>query len=161
MSLKAIYPGTFDPVTNGHIDIIARAVNLFPSLIVAVADNKNKTPLFPRAQRIQWLQEALQAFSGIEVMAFDELMVTFARQHHVKVIVRGVRGVTDFDYECQLAGVNRQLAPELETIFLAPSAATHHIASTWVREIIHYGGDIRPWVPACVANRYRDAMKSA
>lgn len=155
MLLKAIYPGTFDPVTNGHIDIITRAAKMFPALIIAVADNKNKTPLFPRTQRIEWLQEALQVFPEVRVMPFDHLLVTFAREHGVEVVIRGVRGVSDFDYECQLAGINRQLAPEIETLFLAPSAETSHIASTWVREIIHYDGDIRPFVPACVANGYK------
>ena len=137
----AIYPGTFDPITLGHEDIVARASKLFDTVIVAVAAAHHKKTLFSLDDRLFMAREVLKSNAKVKVMPFDGLMRDFVREHHVKVMVRGVRIGTDFDYEFQLAGMNRQLMPDVETVFLTPSAPYQFISSTFVREIALLGGE--------------------
>lgn len=150
--MKAIYPGTFDPVTNGHIDIIKRAIKLFPKLIIAVASNSAKKPFLPLDVRIELVKEAVKDFPGIEILGFNNLLMQFVHEQKASVILRGLRAVTDFEYEFQLAGMNRKLSKEVETIFLTPSEEYMFISSTLVREIASLGGDISGFVPKAVVN---------
>ncbi len=150
MKTKAIYPGTFDPVTNGHVDIIGRAAKIFPELIVAVASNNAKRPLFPLETRIRFLEEAVAHLPGVRVMGFDNLLIDFVQEQKAEVILRGLRAVSDFEYEFQLAGMNRKLYKEVETLFLTPSENLMFISSTLVREIALLNGDISQFVPPCV-----------
>ncbi|MFY7698028.1 MAG: pantetheine-phosphate adenylyltransferase [Legionella sp.] len=148
---KAIYPGTFDPVTNGHIDIIIRAAKIFPQLIVAVADNVAKRTSFTLNQRIDLIKDSLGNMPGVSVVGFDSLLISFAKQQDASVIIRGLRAVSDFEYEFQLAGMNRNLNQDIETLFLTPSEHYTYISSTLVREIAAFGGDVSEFVPSVVA----------
>lgn len=150
MKKKAIYPGTFDPVTNGHIDIITRAATIFPELVVAVASNKMKKPYFPLETRISLLEETVGTIPGVQVMGFDNLLIDFVREQNAGIVLRGLRAVTDFEYEFQLAGMNRKLSKQVETLFLTPSEHLMFISSTLVREIALLKGDISQFVPANV-----------
>lgn len=152
MKQKAIYPGTFDPVTNGHIDIISRAAKIFPELIVAVASNKAKSPYLPLKTRIQLLEEEVGSFPGVKVIGFDNLLIDFVLEQGAGIILRGLRAVSDFEYEFQLAGMNRKLSKKVETLFLTPSENSMFISSTLVREIASLNGDISQFVPAGVVN---------
>ncbi|MDD5036388.1 MAG: pantetheine-phosphate adenylyltransferase [Methylococcaceae bacterium] len=142
----AIYPGTFDPITNGHIDLITRAANVFERVVVAVAENKGKTPLFDLQERVQLAREAVSEIRHVEVVGFDNLLVECARRHDAGVILRGLRAVSDFEFEFQLAGMNRHLDKELETMFLTPSEKYAFISSSVIREIAKFGGDISGFV---------------
>lgn len=155
MKQKAIYPGTFDPVTNGHIDLIERAVKLFPELIVAVASNKAKAPYLPLEKRIALLQEAVAHLPNVHVLGFDSLLINFVVEQQAGIILRGLRAVTDFEYEFQLAGMNRKLAKDIETVFLTPSENLMFISSTLVREIASLNGDVTQFVPPCVVRELR------
>lgn len=150
MKLKAIYPGTFDPVTNGHVDIIRRAAKIFPDILVAVASNKTKHPFLPMETRIQLVEEAVANLPGVSVLGFENLLIDFALEQDAGIILRGLRAVSDFEYEFQLAGMNRKLSQEIETIFLTPSENFMYISSTLVREIALLNGDISQFVPSCV-----------
>ena len=150
MKRKAIYPGTFDPVTNGHIDIIRRAAHLFPEVIVAVASHTSKSPFFSFEQRLALVSASVGQIPGVRVVGFKGLLVHFAEQAGASVSLRGLRAVADFEYEFQLAGMNRQLSKDIETLFLTPSDASMFISSTLVREIAALGGDIGGFVPAAV-----------
>lgn len=150
MKQKAIYPGTFDPITNGHLDIIKRAVRLFPELIVAVASNQGKNPYLSLKTRIALIQEALEGVPGVRVLGFDNLLIDFAKEQQAGIILRGLRTLSDVEFELQLAGMNRNLSQEIETLFLAPSEHVMFISSTLVREIAQLGGDISQFVPASV-----------
>jgi pantetheine-phosphate adenylyltransferase len=161
MKNKAIYPGTFDPVTNGHVDLITRAAHLFPELIVAVANNKAKKPYLELETRIKLLDEVVGSIPGVSVVGFDNLLIDFAHQQQAGIIVRGLRAVTDFEYEFQLAGMNRKLSKEVETIFLTPSENLMFISSTLVREIAALNGDVSQFVPEAVVhelNRRKNAQ---
>jgi len=145
--ITAIYPGTFDPITNGHLDLVARAARIFDRVIVAVADNKNKIPLFNMAERLQLAAEAVSEIEGVvEVVGFESLLVECAKQHGASVILRGLRAVSDFEFEFQLAGMNRHLDKDLETLFLTPSEKYAFISSSVIREIARLHGDISPFV---------------
>ncbi|MBI2785171.1 MAG: pantetheine-phosphate adenylyltransferase [Legionella longbeachae] len=150
MKLKAIYPGTFHPVTNGHVDLISRAAKIFPQIIVAVASNKAKHPFLPMETRINLLEEALEHLPGVKVLGFNNLLIDFALEQNAGIILRGLRAVSDFEYEFQLAGMNRKLSKHIETIFLTPSENSIFISSTLVREISLLNGDISQFVPSCV-----------
>jgi pantetheine-phosphate adenylyltransferase len=151
MKNRAIYPGTFDPVTNGHIDLIIRAAKIFPEIIVAVASNHSKSPYFSLEQRIKLIKEALNGLQGVTVIGFDNLLIDLVREQKAGIILRGLRAVNDFEYEFQLAGMNRKLSPDTETIFLTPSEHVMFISSTLVREIAKLKGDVSQFVPAGVA----------
>ena len=150
MQMIAIYPGTFDPITNGHIDLIARASRIFQKVIVAVAVNSNKTPLFTLAERVALAQAVTPEFSNVEVIGFDNLLVDCAQTQNAHVILRGLRAVSDFEYEFQMAGMNRRLAPQLETMFLTPAEQYEFISSSMIREIARLKGDVSSFVPEIV-----------
>ena len=150
--VTAIYPGTFDPITKGHIDLAQRATKLFEKVIVAVADNGNKGTLFNLDERIALSKEVLSRHTNIEVKPFNDLVTNFAHQHKARVIIRGIRAVSDFDYEFQMAGMNRQLLEDIETVFLTPAESLSFISSSLVREIASYGGDVSQFVDASVVS---------
>ena len=138
----AVYPGTFDPFTRGHEDLVRRASSIFTKLIVGVADSKNKRPIFTLEERIEIAKEVLGHYSNVEIAGFSGLLKDFAREHSARVIVRGLRAVSDFEYEFQMAGMNRYLLPDVETLFLTPSDQYQFISGTFVREIALMGGDV-------------------
>ncbi len=150
MSIKAIYPGTFDPITLGHMDLILRASRIFDKLILAVSKSSRKNPLFSLSERVQMARELCKDFHNVEVMEFDGLLIDFARKHKVKVIVRGLRAFSDFEYEFQMALTNRQLANDIETLFLMPTEDYSYITSSMVRELASFGGDLTKFVPPLV-----------
>jgi pantetheine-phosphate adenylyltransferase len=146
----AVYPGTFDPVTCGHLDLIDRGRRHFDRLIVALLRNENKAPLFTVAERIALLEQAVAGWPGVEVDSFDGLLVDYARRSGASVILRGIRVVTDLEYEMQMAMMNRRLQPNVETVFLVPSEAYSYVSSRLVREVARLGGDVSGLVPAHV-----------
>jgi pantetheine-phosphate adenylyltransferase len=153
--ITVVYPGTFDPITNGHSDLISRAAKLFGKVIVAIAANPGKSPLFSLEERIELTQKVLEDIQNVEVCAFDNLLVEFAQQQQAGVILRGLRAVSDFEYEFQLAGMNRRLAPDLETLFLTPAEKFAFISSGLVREIAALGGDVSEFVHPEVQAAFR------
>lgn len=152
----AMYPGSFDPVTNGHMDIVKRAARMYDKLIVAVLNNKAKTPLFTMEERLALLRQSCAHLQNVEVDSFEGLTVDFARQKGASVMVRGLRAVTDFENEIQLAHTNHALMPGIETVFLATSIRWSYLSSTTVREAAHYGADVSKFVPSCVAAALKD-----
>ncbi len=150
MPVTAIYPGTFDPITNGHSDLISRAARLFDKVVVAVAANPKKTPLFNLDERVELAQEVLVGLENVEVCGFDSLLADFAHQKGARVILRGLRAVSDFEYEFQLAGMNRRLAPDVETLFLTPAEKYTFISSSLVKEVAALGGEVADFVDAKV-----------
>lgn len=159
MTIKAVYPGTFDPITAGHEDLTRRAAKLFGSVILAVADSKSKKPLFTLEERVTTAREAFQDLKNVEVMGFSGLLMNFVQQQGARVVVRGVRAVSDFDYEFQLAGMNRQLYPGVETIFMTPGEQYSYVSATLVREISILGGDVSKFVSPLVAARLAQKVK--
>ncbi|MBI1423577.1 MAG: pantetheine-phosphate adenylyltransferase [Gammaproteobacteria bacterium] len=157
--ITAIYPGTFDPITNGHIDLVQRAARLFSQVIVGVAESAGKQPVLPLAERLQLAQDALAGVPNTRVCGFNILLVEFVKQQHASVIIRGLRAVSDFEYEFQLASMNRHLNAEIETVFLTPAEQYSYISSSLVREIAKLGGDISSFVPANVAAALRNRMR--
>ena len=154
---SAVYSGTFDPITLGHEDVIRRAAGLFDELIVAVAVAHHKKTLFTLEQRIAQVEAVFADLPALRVLPFDGLMMDFCRAQHACAVVRGIRNVADFDYEAQMAGMNRKLAPEVETVFLLPQAQLQCISSTLVREIAKLGGDVTQMVSPGVADQLRVA----
>lgn len=146
MAVKAIYPGTFDPVTNGHADLIERASNLFSEVIVGVAASPSKQPRFDLAQRVAMLEEVTKSLSNVRVVGFSGLLVDFAKSHQANVLIRGLRAVSDFEYEFQLANMNRRLSPDLESVFLTPAEENSFISSTLVKEVALHHGDVSQFV---------------
>ena len=151
MSVGAMYPGTFDPVTNGHLNLVRRAAKLFDRVVVAVAASPNKTPMFTLEERIYMARVALADTPNLTVDGYTGLTVDYVRQHGLRVIIRGLRAVSDFEFEFQLATMNRHLQPEVESVFLTPAEEYTFVSSTFVREIGILGGDIAPFVPDVVA----------
>ena len=147
----AVYPGTFDPITNGHVDLVDRAAPLFERLIVGVAESPGKSPALPLAQRVRLVRDALAGFANVEVRGFDSLLAHFVTEVGGGVLLRGLRAVSDFEYEFQLASMNRHLIPEVETLFLTPAEQYGFISSSLVREIARLGGDVSGFVPPAVA----------
>ncbi|MFC1750209.1 pantetheine-phosphate adenylyltransferase [Pseudomonadota bacterium] len=158
MSKTAIYPGTFDPITNGHIDLVQRARPLFDKIIVAVAAHSGKNPAFSMEERIQLAKKALAHLDNVEICGFDSLLVTFAQQQNAQVILRGLRAVSDFEYEFQLTGMNRKLAPEIETMFLMPAEQYAYISSSLVKEVARLGGDVAEFVHESVYSALKDKL---
>ena len=146
-----IYPGTFDPITNGHVDLTERAARMFDKVVVAIAFSEKKTPLFPLEERIELCEQSLAHLDNIEVVGFSNLLIDFAKSQGSSCVLRGLRAVADFEYEFQLANMNRAMYPEFESVFLTPSEHLSYISSSLVREIAALDGDITPFVPPCVA----------
>ena len=153
--IKAVYPGTFDPLTRGHEDLVRRAGTLFGSLILGIADSKSKRTFFTLQERVDMAREVLADVSNLEIVGFTGLLIDFVRKHDAHVVLRGLRAVSDFEYEFQLAGMNRNLYPEMETIFLTPSEQHMFISATLVREIAMLGGDVAKFVHPAVAKRLK------
>lgn len=147
MTVGAMYPGTFDPITRGHEDLVRRACRLFDRVVVAVAANPGKEPMFSLVERVTLAEDALAGIDNVEVTGYDGLTVDFAREHNLAVIVRGLRAISDFEYEFQLANMNRHLTADVETAFLTPTEKYTYISSSLVREIAKLGGDISEFVP--------------
>lgn len=158
-AITAVYPGTFDPITNGHTDLVQRAAQLFERVIVAIAASPNKQPTFPSETRVELARLALAGIENVDVIAFDTLLADFVRAHQARVILRGLRAVSDFEYEFQLAGMNRHLAPGVETIFLTPAERYTFISSSLVREIAGLGGDVSAFVHPEVGAALRSRMR--
>ena len=155
---KAIYPGSFDPVTYGHLDIIKRALSIFEEIIVLVANNTQKDTLFTVEERVQFMQSALKGTRGVRVESHDGLTVDYARKLGVKAIIRGLRATSDFDYEFQMALTNRKLSKQADTVFLMPSESYFYISSRLIKEVAMLKGDITPYVPGFVARKIREKL---
>jgi pantetheine-phosphate adenylyltransferase len=151
--VTAIYPGSFDPVTNGHLDLITRASNIFDKLIVAVAHNMEKDPLFTEKERVEMLETATFQWSNVEIDVFDGLLMDYARAKRANVIVRGIRAVSDYEYELQMAMMNRKIEADVETVFMLPAEQYSYLSSRLVKELARLGGPIKEFVPAIVLER--------
>ncbi len=147
MQVTAIYPGTFDPITNGHLDIITRGVRLFDRIVVALLKNADKEPLLPLAERMEIVRAVVARFPNVTVESFDGLLVDYARDRGAQAIVRGLRALSDFEYEFQMALMNRRLEPGVETVFMMPSETYSYVSSRLVREVVRLGGDVKGLVP--------------
>ena len=154
--MTAIYPGSFDPMTNGHLDLIARGAKLFDRLIVGVLRNPSKNPLFSVEERVEMLRESTGAYANVEVATFEGLLVDFARQRGARAVLRGIRAISDYEYELQMAMMNRRLNPEVETIFLMPDAQYSYVSSRLVKEAARLGGSVAGLVPELVIRRLKD-----
>ena len=154
MSNQIIYPGTFDPITKGHLDLIKRACRLFDEVVVAVAIGHHKKPIFSLEERIGLVQEATEGLTNLQVIGFDGLLVDFAKMHQATGVLRGLRAMSDFEYEFQLANINRELDPNFEAVFLTPSQQYSFISSTLVRESAKLEGDVHKFVPSCVVTAF-------
>ncbi len=155
MKRHALYPGTFDPITNGHMDLVRRAASIFDRVVVAIAANATKTPMFPLPMRVELAQRVLADLPNVQVMGYAELTVEFARRHGLSVIIRGLRAVSDFEFEFQLANMNRHLSHEVETVFLTPQERFSFISASLVREIAVLGGDVHEFVHPLVEAELR------
>ncbi len=158
-NITCVYPGTFDPITNGHIDLVQRASKLFGRLIIAVAESPHKKPAFPLEERLEFARLALSDLPNVEVMSFDELLADFMHKVNGNIILRGLRAVSDFEYEFQLASMNRKLAPDIETLFLTPAEQYSFISSSLVREIARLHGDVSAFVPPAVMQAFHRIFK--
>ena len=156
----AIYPGTFDPLTLGHEDLVRRASRLFDEVLVAVADSRTKRPFFTLDERVAMAREVLAPFPNVKVVGFDGLLMNFLRRHEARIILRGLRAVSDFEYEFQMAGMNRSLNPDVETVFLTPAEKYQFISATMVREIASLGGDVSKFVQPLVHERLKQKISS-
>lgn len=156
MTRIAVYPGTFDPITFGHIDLVERAARIFDQVIVAIAANHNKKPLFSLEERVQFAADVLAKHSNVKVLGFESLLTDFMHKQQANIILRGLRVVSDFDYEFQLAGMNRNMAPDIESIFLMPAENYTYISSSFVREIASLGGSVKQFVPDHVAEALKN-----
>ena len=148
--IKVIYPGTFDPITKGHLDLIDRAAKLFDKIVIAVAESPKKKPLFDLADRVRMAEEVTAHLDNVEVTGFSSLLATFIEEQNAQVILRGLRAVSDFEYEFQMANMNRVLAPKVESLFLTPAEQYSYISSSLVREVASLGGDVTRFVSPCV-----------
>lgn len=158
MNLTVLYPGTFDPITDGHLDLILRASRLFHVVIVAIAANKGKSPLFSLAERVEMAIQVTKHLSNVRIIGFSNLLVDCAKKQKANMILRGLRAVSDFEYEFQLAGMNRRLSPELETIFLTPAEQYEFISSGMIREIATLKGDVSGFVPKYVEKKLNNKL---
>jgi pantetheine-phosphate adenylyltransferase len=160
MTRKAVYPGTFDPITNGHTDLVRRAAGVFDQVVVAIAANPGKTPMFTLEERVSLARRVLADIPNVEVQGYTGLTVDFAREHGCTVVVRGLRAVSDFEFEFQLANMSRHLSPDLESVFLTPKEQFTFISSTLIREIAVYGGPVDEFVDPIVAAELRKKKRT-
>ena len=158
--LRAVYPGSFDPVTYGHLDIIKRSCNIVDELVVGVLNNNAKMPLFSVEERVKMLEEATREVTNVKIVPFHGLLIDFAREMDAFVVIRGLRAITDFEYELQMSQTNHKLEPNLETMFLTTSIEYSYLSSTTVREIAAYGGDVSQFVPKAVEKELAEKMKA-
>ena len=156
----AVYTGSFDPITNGHLDVIKRGAQLFDKLVIGVLNNSEKTPLFSAEERVNIIREVTSDIGNLEVCSFNGLAVDFAVQNNAQVFLRGLRAITDFEYELQMAQTNRSLQPEIDTLFFATELNYAYISSTIVKEVASYGGDISGFVPPLIADQVYDKIAS-
>jgi pantetheine-phosphate adenylyltransferase len=153
--VKAIYPGTFDPLTNGHLDLIARGAKIFDHLVVAILRNESKNPLFSVQERVEMITEATKNLENVSVATFDGLLVDFARQQNAKALLRGIRAISDYEYELQMALMNRRLSGELETVFMMPAEKYSYVSSRLIKNVFRLGGSVEGLVPPLVAERLK------
>jgi pantetheine-phosphate adenylyltransferase len=156
MKTKALYPGTFDPITNGHIDLVRRAADMFSHVVVAIASNPSKTPMFPLEERVELAERAIKNIKNASVLGFSGLLATLAKEQEARILLRGLRAISDFEYEFQLANMNRRLNPELESVFLTPCEDNSFISSTIVKEVSMHHGDVSQFVPSFVVTALKD-----
>lgn len=156
--LRAIYPGSFDPVTLGHLDIILRSAQIVDELIVGVLKNNAKTPLFSLEERVKMISDVTKDMKNVKILPFEGLLVDFAKQMEANVIIRGLRAITDFEYELQMSQTNHKLSPEIETLFLTTNVEYSFLSSTTVKEIASFNGDIRKFVPDVIADAIKEKM---
>jgi len=156
MSIRVVFPGTFDPITNGHVDLIERAADLFAVVLVGIAENKNKKPLFSLTERVAMVQAVLSHIPNVKVLGFTQLLVDFATENGASAIIRGLRAVADFEYEFQLANMNRRMAPQIKTLLLTTSEQNSFISSTLVKEVAMHKGNVVEFVPPAVADKLRE-----
>ena len=159
MSLIAVYPGTFDPITNGHSDLVNRGVKIFDKVIIAVAQNPSKNTLFTVKERIEFIQEIFDANSQVEIYSLDKLLVDFANDHNATVILRGLRAVSDFEYEVQLASMNRSMEPNIESVFMSPAEEYGFLSSSIIKEIAKHGGDLSKFIDKAVLSALQKKLK--
>lgn len=158
--LRVVYPGSFDPITRGHEDVVRRAATLFDEVVVSIADNRSKRPTFTLAERVSMAQEVLKDFPNVTVESFTGLLTHYVQAKGIHVILRGLRAVSDFEYEFQLAGMNRNLRPDIETLFLTPAEQYMFISASMVKEIAALGGDVSPFVHPLIEARLRGKISS-
>jgi pantetheine-phosphate adenylyltransferase len=151
MTHKAIYPGTFDPITSGHVDIVTRAAAMFDHVLLAIANSQRKSPMFNLEERVELAKQVTAHLGNVEVVGFSELMANFAQKNNANILIRGVRSVADFEYEWQLANMNRHFVPELETVFLLPSQSLSFVSSSLIKDVALHDGDISSFLPPIVA----------
>ena len=161
MSVTAIYPGTFDPPTNGHVDLIQRGAKLFDHLTVAILNNREKNPLFTVEERVEMLKEVTGTLANVSIATFEGLMVEFARRQGASAVLRGIRAISDYEYEFQMALMNRRLAPEIETVFLQPAGRYSFVSSRMLKEVFSFGGDVTGLVPPNVLKRLRGRISKS
>ncbi|MEE9292302.1 MAG: pantetheine-phosphate adenylyltransferase [Acidobacteriota bacterium] len=161
MKIIAVYPGTFDPITNGHLDIITRGHRLFDEIIVAVLGNPDKEPLFTVVERLEILEEVVGRLPNVKVETFDGLLVDYVRSRGARAIVRGLRALSDFEYEFQMALMNRRLGPDIETVFMMPSETYSYVSSRLVKQVVQLGGDVKGLVPEEVIKRLKGRYASS
>ena len=159
--VRAIYPGSFDPLTNGHLDLIERGSKIFDELIVSVLRNTEKDPLFTVSERLEMLEQMVKHYENVRVEAFEGLLVDYAMQKKAKAVLRGIRAISDYEYELQMALMNRKLQPQLETVFMMPAEAYSYLSSRLVKEIFRLGGSVRGLVPELVEQRLREKFPGA
>lgn len=159
--VRAIYPGSFDPLTNGHLDLIERGSKIFDELIVAILRNPEKDPFFSLSERHAMLEEMVKDYSNVRVDSFDGLLVDYAMQKKAKAVLRGIRAISDYEYELQMALMNRKLQPHLETVFMMPAEAYSYLSSRLVKEVFRLGGEVRGLVPELVEQRMREKFQGA
>ena len=159
--VRAIYPGSFDPLTNGHLDLIERGSKIFEELVVAILRNSEKDPLFTLAERREMLEEMVRKYSNVRVDTFDGLLVQYAMRQNAKAVLRGIRAISDYEYELQMALMNRKLEPHLETVFMMPAEAYSYLSSRLVKEIFRLGGSVRGLVPELVEQRLAEKVHGA
>ena len=160
MTTKAIYPGTFDPMTNGHLDIVTRAALMFDHVILAIAASPGKKPMFTLDERVALATQVTSHLNNVEVIGFSDLMANFAKAQGANVLVRGLRAVSDFEYEMQLANMNRHLLPTLESVFMMPSKEWSFISSSLVKEVARHGGDITPFLPQVITQALMEKISA-